>query len=76
MSKHNNNLMPSASKRCSCGRCISIGEEAGTGHSFGYTCPDCRHRQFSPMTSEQFYSSFNLSTLKQQNGNISTSTQR
>jgi hypothetical protein len=43
----NNNLHKSMSKRCYCGRYISIGEEqAGIG-VFGYTCPDCLHRQNS-----------------------------
>ena len=45
MSKHNNNLSPSLSRRCYCGRYITIGEEkAGIG-VFGYTCPDCLSRQ-------------------------------
>lgn len=45
MSKHNNNLSPSSSRRCRCGRYITIGEEkAGIG-IFGYTCPDCQHQE-------------------------------
>ena len=64
MSKHNNNLSQSSSKRCSCGRCISIGEEARIGHSFGYTCPDCKYRQYSQINPQQFYASFNLTNSK------------
>lgn len=45
MSKHNNNLSPSMSRRCYCGRYITIGEEkAGIG-VFGYTCPTCLSKQ-------------------------------
>ena len=57
----NNNLRPSASKKCKCGRHITIGEEkAGIG-VFGYTCPDCLHREHSkPLTSEEYYAQFNL----------------
>jgi hypothetical protein len=45
MSKHNNNLAPSASRRCKCGRYITIGEEAAGVGVFSYTCPDCLHKQ-------------------------------
>lgn len=42
----NNNLRESASRRCKCGRYISLGEEkAGIG-VFGYTCPDCLSKDF------------------------------
>lgn len=59
MSKHNNNLSPSSSKRCRCGRYITIGEEkAGIG-VFNYTCPDCTHRERSqPISSEEYYAQF------------------
>lgn len=43
MSKHNNSTSPSSSRRCRCGRYITLGEEhAGIG-VFGYTCPDCQY---------------------------------
>jgi hypothetical protein len=56
MSKHNNNLSPSASRRCNCGRYITIGEEkAGIG-LLNYECPDCTYRKHSkPLTSEEYY---------------------
>ena len=59
MSKHNHNLSPSLSRRCNCGRYITIGEEmAGIG-IFGYTCPDCFHRRYSkPLTREEYYEQF------------------
>lgn len=59
MSKHNNNLMPSATRRCRCGRYISIGEEkAGIG-IFGYECPDCQHRKYAkPLSSKEYYEQF------------------
>lgn len=59
MSKHNNNLKPSMSRRCSCGRYISIGEEkAGIG-IFSYECPDCSHRRYSkPLSREEYYNQF------------------
>jgi len=59
MSAHNNNLNPSVSKRCKCGRYITIGEDnAGIG-LFGYECPDCLHRKYAkPLTSEEFYAQF------------------
>lgn len=45
--KHNNSLSPSLSRRCLCGRYITIGEDkAGIG-VFNYTCPDCLHREHS-----------------------------
>lgn len=60
MSKHNNNLNPSSSHRCNCGRYISIGEEKSRGHIIGkYECPDCVHRKYSkPLTSEEYYNQF------------------
>ena len=56
MSKHNNSLSISLSRRCNCGRYITIGEEhAGIG-VFGYTCPDCSYRQYAkPLTREEYY---------------------
>ena len=59
MSKHNNNLSPSLSRRCNCGRYITIGEEkAGIG-LFNYVCPDCTHRQCAkPLTREEYYAQF------------------
>lgn len=66
MSKHNNNLNPSASRKCNCGRRITIGEEkAGVG-VFSYECPDCLHaRQSKPLTREQYYKQFGLQTKTQ-----------
>ena len=56
MSKHNNNLMPSASRRCKCGRYITIGEEKGGIGVFGYECPDCfHHRMSKPLTRDEYY---------------------
>lgn len=47
MSKHNNSLSPSSSRRCKCGRYITLGEEkAGIG-VFGYTCPNCTQHEFT-----------------------------
>jgi len=59
MSKHNNNLSISLSKRCKCGRYITLGEEkAGIG-VFGYVCPNCTNRQYlKPLTSEEYYEQF------------------
>lgn len=59
----NNNLKPSISRRCKCGRYITIGEEkAGIG-IFGYECPDCIHQKYSKQISrEDYYKKFNLST--------------
>jgi len=59
MSIHNNNLSPSLSRKCYCGRYISLGEEkAGIG-IFNYICPDCIHRQYSkPLTSSEYYEQF------------------
>lgn len=59
MSKHNNNLSASSSKRCKCGRYITLGEEkAGIG-IFSYECPDCTHRKYSkPLTREEYYEQF------------------
>lgn len=58
MSKHNNNLSPSSSKSCRCGRYISIGEEkAGIG-VFNYECPDCIDRRLNPISSEKYYEQF------------------
>ena len=56
MSKHNNSLGKSLSKRCRCGRYITLGEEkAGVG-VFNYECPDCSHRKYSkPLTAEEYY---------------------
>lgn len=40
-----NRNSPSSSRRCYCGRYITIQEEeAGIG-VFGYTCPTCYHRE-------------------------------
>lgn len=51
--------MPSSSKKCKCGRSITIGEEhAGIG-TFGYECPDCSHRRYAkPITREEYYEQF------------------
>ena len=59
MSKHNHNLSPSLSKRCKCGRYITLGEEkAGIG-IFNYECPDCTDRKYAkPLTREEFYEQF------------------
>jgi len=61
MSKHNNNLSPSSSKKCKCGRYITLGEEkAGIGH-ISYECPDCSHRRHTePITREEYYKSFGI----------------
>lgn len=56
MSKHNNNLSISLSKRCFCGRYITLGEEAAGIGVFRYTCPDCVHKRYSKaITSEEYY---------------------
>jgi hypothetical protein len=61
MSKHNNNLSISLSKRCKCGRYITIGEEAAGVGVFGYECPDCTHRKYSkPLTREEYYNQFKM----------------
>ena len=45
-SNKNNSNGHSSSRRCRCGRYITIQEEkAGIG-LFGYTYPTCRHREF------------------------------
>ena len=56
----NNNLKPSAEKRCRCGRYITLGElKAGIGTLY-YECPDCISKKHSkPLTSEEFYEQFN-----------------
>lgn len=54
MSKHNNNLMPSSSRRCRCGRYMTLGEDAAGIGTYSYTCPDCFHREHTqPLSSEQ-----------------------
>lgn len=63
MSKHNNNLSPSMSARCYCGRYITIGEEKNTYLIGSYTCPDCKHQEFlkeycKPISSEDYYAQF------------------
>ena len=59
MSKHNNNLSPSASLLCRCGRRGTIGEEKGGVSHIGYECPDCFHRRYAkPLTSEEYYKQF------------------
>lgn len=61
MSKHNNNLSISLSKRCKCGRYITLEEEAAGIGVFGYTCPDCSYKRYSKtITSEEYYKSFGL----------------
>jgi DNA-directed RNA polymerase subunit RPC12/RpoP len=59
MSKHNNSLGYSASRRCKCGRYMTLGEEkAGIG-VFNYECPDCVHRRLSkPLTRDDYYEQF------------------
>lgn len=58
MSKHNNNLSPSLSERCNCGRYITLGEEK-LFEGRTYECPDCFHHRVSkPITAEQYYKSF------------------
>ena len=60
MSKHNNNLGLSTHARCNCGRHATIGEwQAGIGMVGNYTCPDCTHRKSNPLTSEEYYKTFN-----------------
>lgn len=59
MSKHNNNLSPSSSKKCRCGRHITLGEENAGIRLFSYECPYCIHRRYAiPLTSEQYYAQF------------------
>ena len=60
MSKHNNNLSPSASLLCKCGRRGTIGEEAHRNYLIGvYECPDCINRRYAkPLTSEEYYKQF------------------
>jgi hypothetical protein len=61
MSKHNNNLSSSSSRKCYCGRKMTLGEEKSGIGTFGYTCPDCQYRKYSkPLTSEEYYKQFNL----------------
>lgn len=57
MSAHNNNLMPSASLLCRCGRRGTIGEDiSGIWAGRSYCCPECLHRQYAkPLTSEEYY---------------------
>lgn len=43
--KKSNNLSPSASRRCYCGRKMSLAEEKAGYGVFSYTCPDCIHQQ-------------------------------
>lgn len=51
--------MASSSKKCRCGRHISIGEDVAGVGIFSYTCPDCSYRQYSkPLTSEEYYNQF------------------
>lgn len=59
MSRHNNNLSLSSSRRCKCGRYITLGEEkAGIG-IFNYECPDCNGREYrKPLTREEYYEQF------------------
>jgi hypothetical protein len=59
MSKHNNSLSISLSRRCKCGRYITLGEDkAGIG-VFNYECPDCLYRKYAkPLTSEEYYEQF------------------
>ncbi len=53
MSKHNNNLSHSLSKRCKCGRYITLGEEKlFTGRN--YECPDCFHHRINKEYNLQF----------------------
>jgi hypothetical protein len=60
MSKHNNNTMPSSHAKCRCGRYATIGECKSHIGFNGYTCPDCKHRQYSQsLTSTEFYEQFN-----------------
>lgn len=49
-----NRNAPSSSRRCRCGRYITIQEEeAGVG-SFGYTCPTCSHRELEERYNKRF----------------------
>lgn len=58
MSKHNNSTSPSLSRRCRCGRYITLGEEhAGIG-VFGYTCPDCKHLELNGVYTIQDYNNY------------------
>lgn len=55
----NNNLKQSLSRRCNCGRYISIGEDVSGIGVFGYECPDCSCRKYlKPLTSEEYYEQF------------------
>ncbi len=55
----NNNLKPSLSRKCKCGRYITILEEKMGIGLFNYQCPDCFHRQYSkPLTREEYYQPF------------------
>lgn len=55
----NNNTRPSVSRRCYCGRYMSIGEDkAGVG-VFSYVCPDCISRKYAkPISREDYYKKF------------------
>jgi len=56
----NNNLNPSSSVKCYCGRYASIGETTNTPLiHIGYECPDCFSQRYSkPITPEKFYNDF------------------
>jgi len=58
MIKHNNNLSVSLSKRCKCGRYITIGEERCTFIIGNYTCPDCLYNNRNKLSSEEYYRQF------------------
>jgi len=65
MSKHNNSLNISLSRKCKCGRYITIGEEhAGIG-VFVYECPDCIHRRYQPITRDDYYKQLGIPESKQ-----------
>jgi len=55
----NNNLLPSASARCKCGRYITIGEEASGVSLIGYECPPCKYRKIDTPNREEYYEQFN-----------------
>jgi hypothetical protein len=56
----NNNLMPSSKGKCECGRPMSIGEATSGVSPFGYVCPDCKHREHSPTSREDYYKQFGI----------------
>ena len=59
MSKHNNNLNKSATRKCNCGRYMTITEEKNGIGIFNYVCPECFHRRYSkPLTSDEYYKQF------------------